>query len=107
MQRRVVFLAEMSELLCSFADVVKPAQLLQPWAQIAQGSPVRGQGQGSQPVTPVSLAGQQKEAQATPVSQGQQSLFAQQPSSSSTGTYHDDSHFPPLMPSFSPWLRQV
>ena len=90
-------------MLCSFADVAKPAQLLRPWAQVAQDPPTKlqGPGQGAQ------SAGKQREGQPTPAPVGHQSLFTQQPGTSSPVISHDDTHFPPLPPSFKPWLGPV
>ena len=85
----------------SFADVAKPAQLLRPWAQVAQDPPTKGQGQGAQ------SAVKQREGQSTPVSVGHQPLFTQPPTTSSPVISHDETHFPPLPPSFNPWLRPV
>ena len=51
---------------------------------------------------------QQKEPQTAPQTTllGQQPLFMQQATSAFTAIHPDDSHFPPLMPSLSPWLLQ-
>ena len=90
-------------LLCSFSEVAKPAQLLRPWAQVAQGSPTPGQGQGQERQSP----GQQREGQSTPVTAGRHSLFTYQPETSSPVVPPDDAHFPPLAPSIKSWLKQV
>ena len=42
-----------------------------------------------------------------PVSEGHHSLFLQQPSTSSPMISQEDTHFPPLPPSFKPWLGEV
>ena len=94
-------------LLCSFAEVPKPAQLLRPWAQVAQGSPTVGQGQGQGQGQGSQSPGQQGEGYTTSVSEGRHSLFTQQPGNSSPVVFHEDTHFPPLAPSFKPWLKPV
>ena len=100
-------------LLCSFADVAKPStssganpalQLLRPWAQVAQG--FSRQGLGSQPTASTTLTGQHSQSQATPVSQGFQSLFTQQQPRPSSAIPQDETQFPPLAPSLRPWMGQ-